>query len=92
MHNTVVVDGELSLIFDELAEGSLEIPESGECGVFMAMREAYPTYTGPTVITPTQETQTLQTMMKTVTENIIVNPIPSNYGLITWNGSVLTVS
>ena len=24
--------------------------------------------------------------------NVTVNPIPSNYGLITWNGSVLTVS
>ena len=23
---------------------------------------------------------------------VTVNPIPSNYGLITWNGSVLTVS
>lgn len=23
---------------------------------------------------------------------VTVNPIPSNYGLITWNGSILTVS
>ena len=39
-----------------------------------------------------QETQTLATAEKTVLENIVINPIPSNYGLITWNGSVLTVS
>lgn len=24
--------------------------------------------------------------------HVIINPIPSNYGLITWNGSTLTVS
>ena len=91
MHNTVVIDGELSLIFDELAEGSLEIPESGECGVFMAMREAYPNYTGPTVITPSEEEQVLQTTMKTVTQNIVVTKIPENYGRLIWNGNKLTV-
>lgn len=44
-------------------------------------------------ITPTQNTQILiadsgYTGLGTVT----VNPIPSNYGLVTWNGSVLTIS
>ena len=46
-------------------------------------------------VTPTQSTQTISADaglgyggLGTVT----VNPIPSNYGLITWNGSVLTVS
>lgn len=29
---------------------------------------------------------------KTTQQNIVINPIPSNYGLITWNGSVITVS
>ena len=92
MQNTVVIDGELSLLFNGAADGSLLIPESGETGVFTAMREAYPSYTGPMVITPTTETQTLSTEMKTVTGDITVGPIPDNYGLITWNGSTLTVS
>jgi hypothetical protein len=34
----------------------------------------------------------LATAEKVVTRNIVINPIPSNYGLITWNGSTLTVS
>lgn len=43
--------------------------------------------------TPTQATQTITadagyTGLGTVT----VNPIPNNYGLITYNGSVLTIS
>lgn len=49
-------------------------------------------YDGPVEVTPTQETQTLATQGLFVDENIVINPIPSNYGLITWDGSVLTVS
>lgn len=49
-------------------------------------------YTGETTVTPTQSTQTLQTSGYVMEDNITINPIPSNYGLITWNGSVLTVS
>ena len=49
-------------------------------------------YDGPYVVTPTQETQTLATAGKTLESNVTVNPIPSNYGLITWDGSTITVS
>lgn len=49
-------------------------------------------YTGITEVTPTTEQQVLQTYNKTVTRNIIINPIPSNYGLVTWDGSRLTIS
>lgn len=49
-------------------------------------------YEGDYEITPTDETQVLQTAGKWDRENIIIKPIPSNYGLITWNGSALTVS
>ena len=49
-------------------------------------------YTGPYTVTPNSQTQTLSTADLVMTNNVTVNPIPSNYGLITWNGSVLTVS
>lgn len=49
-------------------------------------------YEGPYSVTPTQQTQVLQTQNKKATDVITINPIPSNYGLITWNGSTLTVS
>ena len=52
----------------------------------------YEEYSGATVVTPSSEAQVLQTESKVVLENIVINPIPSNYGLITWNGAVLTVS
>lgn len=49
-------------------------------------------YSGSYTVTPTQDTQTLATEGKTLSQNITINPIPSNYGLITWNGAYLTVS
>ena len=49
-------------------------------------------YTGSYTVTPTQETQTLYTDDLRMTDNVTINPIPSNYGLITWNGAVLTVT
>ena len=49
-------------------------------------------YDGDYEWTPTEEAQTIEIANKKAVDNIIINPIPSNYGLITWNGSTLTVS
>lgn len=82
--DTVAIDG---------GEISLDICiDGGEVGVFYDTGRAAPEYTGETIITPTRETQVLQTANTTVTEDITVLPIPHNYGLITYNGSILTVS
>lgn len=81
--NEVVLDGELSLNLqiDGTADKVIKIFD------YMA-----PVYTGDTEITPSTERQILLTANSTVTSNIVVEPIPSNYGLITWNGSALTIS
>ena len=42
--------------------------------------------------TPTQEMQTIHTAGLIVDSDITIEPIPNNYGLITWDGSALTVS
>ena len=49
-------------------------------------------YDGETTVTPSAETQTLRTGGTVLLSDITINPIPSNYGLITWNGATLTVS
>lgn len=49
-------------------------------------------YMGPYEVTPTQGEQTIRAEGMMLTRDIVVNPIPSNYGLITWNGAVITVS
>lgn len=51
-----------------------------------------PRYEGPYNVTPEGEAQVLATSGKLMTEDITVGAIPSNYGLITWDGSCLTVS
>lgn len=49
-------------------------------------------YTGTYEVTPSASTQTLPTTNRLLTQDVVVNPIPNNYGLITYNGSVITVS
>lgn len=49
-------------------------------------------YTGPCEVTPCSEEVVLETSDKVMTSNIVVKPIPNNYGLITYNGYDITVS
>ena len=49
-------------------------------------------YEGAYEVTPTRYEQVLHTESKNMLHDVIINPIPSNYGLITYNGSVITVS
>lgn len=49
-------------------------------------------YEGAYEFTPTGETQTIDIINKMATDNIVINPIPSNYGLITYDGSGIRVS
>ena len=52
----------------------------------------YPDYTGPTSVTPSAQAQTLHTKDTALLSDITIGAIPSNYGLISWDGSRLTVS
>ena len=59
----------------------------------MSMRSAdFPWYDGAYEFTPSQEAQTIEIQDMVAARNITINPVPENYGLITWNGSVLTIS
>ena len=49
-------------------------------------------YEGPYAFTPSRATQIIAIANKAASENITINPIPSNYGLVTWNGSTLTIT
>ena len=87
---TVVLDGEVSNI---TLDGELSIDTfSGEVGIITRVREPLPAYTGETTVTPSDEQQILHTENLSVMSDIVINPIPNNYGLITWDGSTLTVS
>lgn len=77
-HETIA--GELSPIGS--LEGEITIPRIIETE----------TYQGAYEVTPSEETQVLMTEGKALNENIVIDPIPSNYGRITWDGRVITVS
>ena len=92
-YKTVVLDGEIDLDLALDGDIDLDLVQDGECEIVTeVIKSDYDFYSGPTEVTPSNETQTLETQDKVVLSNIVVNPIPSNYGLITWNGVALTVS
>ena len=49
-------------------------------------------YTGSYEVTPSSETQTLSTKYLRMTDDVVINPVPSNYGLVTWDGTVITIT
>ena len=51
-----------------------------------------PPYQGEYSVTPTNTAQTLSTAGCALRGDITIEAIPSNYGLITYNGSIITVS
>lgn len=49
-------------------------------------------YGGEYSVTPSTTAQVLPTRNQTMKHDLTIEPIPSNYGLITYNGSTITVS
>ena len=90
----VIVNGvtKIDVTTDTVATGNLLYGYTATGADGEKINGAVAAYTGAYTVTPTQQLQTLSTQGKTMTSNVTVNPIPSNYGLITWDGSVLTVS
>lgn len=84
LHGTLTSPGTISgsLSSAKTIAGNLTIPSA----------VLPPAYEGEYEVTPAPRTQTLATDSLYMRGNITINPIPSNYGLITWNGSTLTVS
>ena len=93
IYRTVEVEAEIinSLIEEEVELIDNIVEVDAELSTIIGYSEL-PTYTGVTSVTPSNQMQVLNTKNTALYDNITINPIPSNYGLITWNGSTLTVS
>ena len=74
----------------ELEVQPAEIDLDVELGMRVSAADEH--YEGEYTVTPSSETQTLNTTGFLMDGDVVINPIPSNYGLITYNGAVLTVS
>lgn len=90
--DAVVIDGELDLV-SQIEDGLELIAQiDGDFDTITKVVEHdLPVYTGQTVITPSDIAQTLATAEKVVASNIIINPIPENYGRLLYSGNTLTV-
>ena len=50
-----------------------------------------PDYDGPLVVTPSDVAQTLPFAGRSGVEDVVVAPIPSNWGRIVYTGGIITV-
>ena len=80
LHEPETLHGELQSTLD--LSGSLTVPP---------IRGGVP-YTGDYEITPTEETQVLQTHGRILTKNITINPIPTDYGKVTWTSGHIRIT
>lgn len=87
----MTLSGELTI--NNVLNGELDtaLTANGEYGDYVKVRIG-DYYTGETEVTPTEETVVLATVGKVLADNITVNPIPPNYGLITVVGNHIMVS
>lgn len=92
MNDTVVLGGDADLVTQIDGDLGLDNLLDGEIGVITTIHEGLPEYTGATTVTPTNESQVLNTAQKSVLDNITVNAIPDTYGLIAFYDSTLTIS
>ena len=88
------VYGELTGILTgaQTLQGALNEPQGIEGQLTIPNAILPPSYEGPYEVTPGEEEQTLETDALYMTGDITIKPIPNNYGLITYDGSTITVS
>ena len=72
-----------------ISDNTIAFPVQSEVKIVASL---FPDYSGDFEFVPGPEAQTIQLRGTVVHDNIVIDPIPQNYGLITWNGSTLTVS
>lgn len=90
MYDKIVIGGDLSLNTKIEGDAELSIPVDGDPGYHIPLLPD--AYAGEYHITPSDEVQVIPMQFMMASQNVTIDAIPSNYGLISWNGSVLTVS
>ena len=65
--------------------------EQGLSGT-LTIAGSIPSYPGPYMVTPGDAEQVIACEGLLMPQDIIIQPVPSNYGRISWDGVTLTVS
>ena len=67
--------------------------QAGIGGTLVIPEEVLPDrYDGPYTVTPSGQEQRLRTEGMMMRGDVIIGPIPQNYGLVTWDGIKITIS
>lgn len=83
----------LNIVADPSVNLGVQAPKAVDLGMNVGVyAQVGEHYQGAYEVTPSNAEQVLVTHGLIADGDIIINPIPSNYGLITWDGSVITVS
>lgn len=86
----------IELEAEENESVDIEIAEEADSEIELSMEDEgvgeYPVYAGEYEITPSLETQTLETAYRVLTSNVVIAPIPNNYGKISYDGSTLYIT
>ena len=82
----------MNVIFENTEYFDVEFSQDGELDVDFGYVVPQAPYQGEYTVTPSREKIVLPTNSKSLEGDITINPIPSNYGLVTWDGNTLTVS
>lgn len=90
MHVYGEIEGTLSGI--GTLEGSLSSAGTLDGSLTIPSAAGVEKYEGGYTFTPSSSEQIIPILGKMATENIVINPVPSQYGLITWDGATITVS
>lgn len=87
-------DIEFELVFPACIDFDVVAPDELEMDISSSPVVHYdaPPYEGEYEVTPSRETQVLSTEGKTMTGDVVVKPIPQNYGLIEYDGFRIRVS
>ena len=83
---------DVALAVDVLAPVALHVGEGGSASLSVGGEVFSPAvYHGATTVTPSSERQVLATAGTALREDIVVEAVPSYWGLIIWDGNVLNV-
>lgn len=90
MNATIVLDVQIAEQYE--ADVSVDSVEAETDGSIIINKIVADEFEGAYEYTPSSEAQTIPIAQKKAVRNITINPIPQNYGLITWNGAFLHIS
>ena len=78
------------------AQAAVRVGVSAQPGVPLSIDMGYQVggrpYQGTYEFTPGDEEQTVQTEGRVLLQDIVIHKVPQNYGRVSWNGSVISIT